>query len=101
MTKFDLSLRLAIGKEMSVHEVVDDRLVGRIDLLELDAHADTPVAPGDAPFGVDVALGPWHPESHADLEAAVEGARGANGDAAAAQVQRQRRRDGIAEPVLD
>ena len=39
---------------MSVHEVVDDRLVGRIDLFELDAHADAAVAPGDAALGVDV-----------------------------------------------
>ena len=41
-------LRFSVGEEVRVDEVVDDRLVGGVDLLELDAHADAAVAPGDA-----------------------------------------------------
>ena len=99
MTKF--ALRFSIRKEVGVHEVVDDGLIGRFDFFELDAHADAAIAPGDTPFGVDVALGSGHPETHADLEAAVERARRADGDAAAAQVERQGRRNRVAEPILD
>ena len=86
---------------MRVDEVVDERLVGRLDRLELDAHADAAIAPGDASFGVDVPLRPGHPEPHLDLRAALERAGRADGDAAVTEVERQRRGDGVAEPVLD
>ena len=41
---------------MGVNEAVHDGLAGRVDLVELDAHADAAIAPGDVPLGVDVAL---------------------------------------------
>src|SRR5258707_5869195 len=66
------SLRFSVAEEVRVDELVDDRLVGRLDDLELDAHADAAVAPGDAPFGVDVLLRSGHPEAHLDLGAAVQ-----------------------------
>src|SRR3954471_19794455 len=71
----------AIGKEMRVDECVDHRLVRGLDLLELDAHGDTPIAPRDAAFRVDIALGSRHAEAHLDLRGAVERARRPNSDA--------------------
>src|SRR3954468_23365746 len=96
-----LWLRLTIGKEVGVDEAVDHRLVGRVDLLELDPHPDTPIAPGDASLGVDVALRPGHAEAHLDLRGRIERAGGADRDAAMAQIERQGGRDRIAVPVLD
>ena len=46
-------------------------------------------------------LRPGHAEAHLDLRAAVERAGRADGDAAAAEVERQRRGDRVAEAVLD
>src|SRR5438128_3267707 len=91
----------SIAEEVRVDEVVDDPLVGRVDLLELDAHADAPVAPRDAAFAVDVFLGPGHPEPDLDLRAAVERARRPDGDPAVTEVESQRRGDLGAETVLD
>ena len=45
------------GEEMPVDECVDGVLVGGGDALELQAHPDAAVAPGDPGLGVDVALG--------------------------------------------
>ena len=42
---------------MRVDKVVDDRLVRRIDSLELDAHPHAPIAPRDLALRIDVALG--------------------------------------------
>src|SRR2546423_812071 len=94
-------LRFSVAEEVRVDELVDDRLVGRIDDLELDAHADAAVAPRHVPFGVDVLLRSRHAEAHFDLGAVVERAGGADGDAAMAEVERQRRGDRVAEAVLD
>src|SRR2546427_9811574 len=85
---------------MCVDELVDDGLAGGIDLLELDTHADAAVAPGDAPFHVDVLLGTRHAEPDLDLRSAFERARRPDRNAAVAQVERERRRDRVAEPVL-
>src|SRR5260221_12413766 len=57
-------LCFSVGEEVRVDEAVDHLLVGRLDLLELNAHADAAVAPRDAPLGVDVLLGARHPEAH-------------------------------------
>src|SRR4051794_17280249 len=62
----------SIRKEMRVDERVDDCLVGRIHDLELDAHADPAIAPGDASFGVDVLLAAGHAEPHFDFRCRVE-----------------------------
>ena len=67
----------SVAEEVRVDEVVDDPLVGRVDLLELDAHADAPVAPGHASLGVDIALGTRHPEADLHFRGAVERARAA------------------------
>jgi serine/threonine-protein kinase len=90
-----LGLCLSIGEEMGVDEGVDDGLVRGLDLLELDAHADTAVAPGHETLGVDIALRPRHAKAHLDLRGAVERAGRANRDAAVAQVERERRRDAV------
>ena len=55
----------------------------------------------DAPFGFDFALRAGQAKSEADACAVLERAGGADGDASAADVQRQRGRDGVAEPVGD
>src|SRR5947208_10359589 len=94
-------LRLSIAEEVRVDEVVDDRLVRGLDRFELNAHADAAIAPRDVSLGVDVALGAGHAEADLDLRARLERARRANGDAAVAQIERQRRRDRVAEPVLE
>ena len=91
---------LAVGEEVGVDEVVDDRLVGRLQRLELNPHADASIAPGDAPLGVDVLLAAGNPEPHADLRSGFERAGRPDRHAAVTQVQRQRRGDGVAEPVL-
>src|SRR5262245_36321117 len=86
---------------MRVHEVIDERLAGGLHRLELNAHADALVVPGDAAFGVDLARRPGHTEAHFDPGAGLERARRADGDAAVAQVERRGRGNGVAEPVLD
>ena len=86
---------------MGVDEAVDDGLAGRIDLVELNAHSDASIAPGDVAFRVDVAFQPRHAEPHLDRRSAFERACGTNGDAAVAQVERQGGGDRVAEPVLD
>src|SRR4051794_5148911 len=94
-------LRFSVAEEVRVDELVDVRLVGRIDGLELDAHADAAIAPRHVPVRVDVLLRSGHAEAHFDLGAVVQRTRGADRDAAVAEVQRQRRGDGVAEAVLD
>src|SRR5260370_40606088 len=94
-------LCFSVGEEVRVDEAVDHLLVGRLDLLELNAHADAAVAPRDAPLGVDVLLGPRHAEADLDPCARLERAGRADRDAAVTEVQRQRRRDRVAEAVLD
>src|SRR5258708_39259259 len=95
------SLSFSVAEEVGVDELIDDRLVGRVDFVELDAHADAPIAPCHASFGVDVALRARHPEPHFDSGAVLERARRPDVDAAVAEVQRQRRRNRVAEPVLN
>src|SRR5262249_27113273 len=68
--------------------------------LELNAHADAAIAPGHAPFGVDIALGARHPEPDADFRAGFERARGADRQPAMSEVEREGGGDGVAEPVL-
>src|ERR1700733_3235551 len=77
-------LRFSVAEEVRVDEVVDHRLVARLDELELDAHADAAVAPGDVPLGVDVLLRPGHAEPDLDLGVVVERAGRPDGDAAVA-----------------
>src|SRR3954451_4486146 len=86
-------LRFSVAEEVRVDEVVDHRLVGGFDDLELDTHADAAIAPRDVPFGVDVLLRSRHAKAHPNLGAAVQRAGGANGDAAVAEVKGQRRGD--------
>ena len=52
-------------------------------------------------FRVDVALRAGHAEAHPDRRAGVERARGPDRDAAVAEIECQRRGDGVAEPILD
>src|SRR4051812_26800038 len=94
-------LRFSIAEEVRVDEVVDDRLVRRIDDLELDAHADAAIAPRDVAFGVDVLLGARHAEADLDLRSALERAGRPDGDAAVAEIEGQRGGDRVAEPVLN
>src|SRR5437762_13065410 len=91
----------SVAEEVRVDEVVDDPLVGRVDLLELDAAADAPVDPRAAALAVDVVLGAGHAEPDLDLRSAVERAGRPDGDPAVTEVEGQRRGDRVAEPVLD
>src|SRR5258706_4788250 len=85
-------LCFSVGEEVRVDEAVDNRLDGRLDLLELNAHADAAIAPRDAPFAVDVLLRSGHAEADLDLGAQLERAGRADRDAAVTEVQRQRGR---------
>src|SRR5947209_7557760 len=84
-------LGFPIREEMLIDEVVDDRLMRGVDLLELNAHADAAVAPRDVPFRLDVALRPRHAEPDLDFRPRFERARRADRNPAVAQIQRQRR----------
>src|SRR5262245_7203967 len=95
------ALGFPVGEEVRVDEVVDEALVAGFNALELDSHADAAIAPGHASVGVDVALRPGHPEADADLRAGVERTGGPDRNPAATEVERERRRDRVAEPVLD
>src|SRR5687767_7585638 len=86
---------------MRVDELVDGGLILRLDFFELQPHAVAAIAPGDPPFGVDVALRAGQAKSEACARAVLERAGGTDGDASAADVQRQRCRDGVTEPVGD
>src|ERR1700687_4841747 len=68
-------LCFSIGEEMGADERVDDGLVGGLDLLELDAHADAAIAPGRAALCVDIALRAGHAEPQLDRRGLVETAR--------------------------
>jgi hypothetical protein len=46
--------RLAVVEEVRVDVLVDRRLVGGTDFLELQPHAEAPIRPGDAGFGFDL-----------------------------------------------
>ena len=94
-------LALPAAEEMRVDEFVDSGLILRLDLLELQSHAVAAIAPRDAAFGVDVALGTGQAVSKPHLRAILERAGGANRDAAAADVQRERSGDGVAESIRD
>src|SRR3954451_4780164 len=94
-------LRFSIAEEVRVDEVIDDRLVGRIDDFELHTHDHPPIAPRHVPFSVDVLLGTRHAEADLDLRATIGRARRANGYAPVAEVERQSGGDGVAEAVLD
>src|SRR6187397_1912219 len=85
---------------MGVDEAVHDGLAGRVDLIELDAHSDAAIAPGDVTLRVDVALQSRHPEPHLDRCGAFEGTCGADGEPPVAQVERQGGGDRVAKPVL-
>ena len=81
---------------MRIDEFVDGGLILRLDLLELQSHAVTAIAPGDAALGVDVALRARQAMSEAHFRVVLERAGGTNGYAPAAEVQRQRSGDGVA-----
>src|SRR5437660_10295094 len=89
----------SVREEMRVDEVVDDRLVLGHDGVELHAHADAAIAPRHLALGVDVLLATGHAEANADSRAGLERARRADGDAAVAEIQRERGSDGVAEAV--
>jgi hypothetical protein len=84
-----------------VDELVDRGLVNRFHAFELEAHPDPSIAPRDAAFRFDVALGARQPEAGAQLGGALERAHRADRQAALAQVQGERRGDGVAESVGD
>src|SRR6185503_9571960 len=83
-------LSLSVCKEMLVDELVDCGLIGRIDLLELQAHSDAPVAPRDARVRLHVHLRAGQAESDAHLGVLLQGTHRPDADSALAQVQRQR-----------
>src|SRR5688572_28138870 len=65
-------LCFSVGEKVGVDEVVDDHLVGGVDLSELNAHADAAIAPRDLAFRVDIALGSGHTEPDLDRGVVVE-----------------------------
>src|SRR5262245_32314056 len=91
----------AVGKEVGVDEAVDERLLVWLHLVELDAHADAPIAPGDVAFGIDVAFGARHAEPDFDGRVGRQRTGRPDRDAATAQVQCQCRRNRVPESVLD
>src|SRR5262245_55058454 len=89
----------SIREEVAVDELVDGRLIAWSDLLELQSHPDAPIGPGHACLRFDIACCPGQPKADLQARALIERARRADREAAATQVQRQRRGDGIAEPI--
>src|SRR4051794_10891853 len=79
----------AIREEVRVDEMIDHRLGGGFDLVELHPHADAAVAPDDSAFGVEIPLRPRHPEPHLDRRARLERTRRPDRDATVAQIERQ------------
>jgi hypothetical protein len=51
-----------------VDELVDSRLIGGIDLLELQPHSNAPVAPRDSRFRFDIPFRTGQPEPDPRLE---------------------------------
>src|SRR5580765_1929932 len=90
-----------IAEEVRVDEGVDGGLVGRVDLLELQAHADAPVAPRDARLDLDFTGCGREAEPDPRGSTGIERAGGPDGDPAAREIQRERRRDRVAEAVSD
>src|SRR5688572_6430931 len=86
---------------MRVDELVDEALIGRLDLVELQAHAVAAIAPRHSSFGVDVALRSGKAEPDTNLGTVIERAGRADRDASTAQVERESRGNGVAEPVCD
>src|SRR6185436_3523765 len=66
-----------------------------------EAHADAPVAPGDLRLDVDVLLAHRHAEAHLDDGPLVERVGGADGHAAAADVERDGGGNRVAQAVGD
>src|SRR6478752_7934060 len=94
-------LGATVAEEVRVDEGVDGGLIGRFDLFELQAHADAPVAPRDARLDLDFTGCGREPEPHAGRGARIERAGGPDGDPAAREIQRERRRDCVAEAISD
>ena len=86
---------------MSIDERVDCRLVNRLDFFEPQAHTIALHAPRDTAVGIDVALGAWESKPKAHFGAVRKRARCADGDPAAAQIQRERGGNGVAESIRD
>ncbi len=65
--------RFPVREEVLIDELVDLGLIGRIDLLELQAHPDPAIAPRDARLGFDVALRARQAEPRAQLRSCCSG----------------------------
>src|SRR4051812_39451401 len=86
---------------MGVDVSGDDALIVLRQADELEAHADAAVAPRDLGRDVDILLAHRHAESRLDGGADLQRARRPHGNAAAADVQRDRCRDRVAEAISD
>src|SRR5262249_40038013 len=89
----------AVREKVCVDQVVDEGLASGLDLVELNAHPHPAVGPGDVSVGLDVPFGPRQAKAHLHLRVRIERARRSNRHAATAHVERQRRRDGVAESI--
>ena len=86
-------------EEVRFDEPVDQRLVGRLDLRELHAHAGLLVAPAARRFRLHLRFDPGSANLSLSTVPRTSGPVGADRHAAAAQVQRQRRGNRLADPV--
>ena len=84
---------------MRLDVIVDLRLIGCRESGELQSHADATIGPRNLSFGIDVGLAARQPEANLHRGTNGERARRPNSETAAADVQRQRRGDGVAESV--
>src|SRR5580692_9960607 len=75
ITRSQDCLRFSVREEVRIDERVDHHLVGGVDRLEPDAHAEAAIVPCHVALGVDVPLGSRHAEPDHDPGSAVEGAR--------------------------
>src|SRR5688572_33472236 len=82
------SLRLPVREEMRLDERVDGSLRFVLEFDELDAHAEARHRPRDACFRLQIEAAGGQAEAHAEHRAVVERARGANGQAALADIER-------------
>ena len=74
-------------------------LIGGVNAFELQAHSNARITPADAGVRIDVLLRRRQPEAKPRFGVGFERTRGPDGDAAAAQVQCQRRGNGIADAI--
>src|SRR4030095_15938847 len=86
---------------MRLDVVIDLRLVCHADLGELHTHSQPPICPRHPGLDIDLVFSAGKAEAHSHGRIQSKGAGGSDRKATAADVDRQGRRDRVAETVRD